>query len=70
MGDSNLRFPLDAKTVVFSFVGMKSQEFLIAGKTTFSVVMAEEAVAMDDVVGRRLWHSEKRECGWRNHSSQ
>ena len=42
-------FP-DAKTIVFSFIGMKTQEMPITGKTSFNVVMEEEAVAMNDVV--------------------
>lgn len=52
--DNNGQFILsvapDAKTLIFSFVGMKSQEFPITGKTTFSVVLKEELVGLDDVV--------------------
>ncbi|MDD4193371.1 MAG: SusC/RagA family TonB-linked outer membrane protein, partial [Mangrovibacterium sp.] len=37
-------------TLVFSFVGMKTQEIPIAGKTTINVTMAEEAIGIDEVV--------------------
>jgi TonB-linked SusC/RagA family outer membrane protein len=40
----------DNATLVFSFVGMKTQEFLNDGKTTFNVTMSEALVAMDAVV--------------------
>ena len=52
--DNNGQFRLtvlpDAKTLVFSFVGMKSQEIQIEGKTTFSVVLTEVTEAMEEVV--------------------
>ncbi len=44
---SNL--PPDA-VLVFSFVGMTTQEISIAGKTTVSVVMEEEAIGIEEVV--------------------
>ncbi len=52
--DSNGRFtlgnvPTDA-TLVFSFVGMKTQEIVIAGKTTINVVFEEETIGIDEVV--------------------
>lgn len=40
----------DNATLVFSFVGMKTQQFPLVGKTTLNVVMLEESVAVDDVV--------------------
>ncbi len=49
-GQFKLPAPAEAKTLVFSFVGMKSQEVLIAGKTTFIVVMDEETIGVDEVV--------------------
>ncbi len=49
-GKFKLLVSLDAKILVFSFIGMKTQEFTIAGKTNFSVVMVEAAVAMEDVI--------------------
>lgn len=37
-------------TLQFSFVGMKSQELIVGGKTTINVSLAEEAIGLDDVV--------------------
>lgn len=41
--------PSDA-TLVFSFVGMKSQEVAINGQSTINVTMTEEAIGLDEVV--------------------
>jgi TonB-linked SusC/RagA family outer membrane protein len=41
--------PEDA-TLVFSFVGMRTQEVQIEGRTTFTVVMEEETIGIDEVV--------------------
>ena len=49
-GKFKLSVPNDAKTIVFSFVGMKSQEIFIVGKTTINVVMSEDVVGLDEVV--------------------
>ena len=49
-GQFNLSVPADAQTLVFSFIGMKTQEISIAGKTSFNVVMAEETVGLEDVL--------------------
>ena len=35
-GEFNLSVPKDSKTLVFSFVGMKTEEMLIGTKTTFN----------------------------------
>ncbi|HZL09689.1 MAG TPA: TonB-dependent receptor [Prolixibacteraceae bacterium] len=52
--DNNGNFQLtttpDAKTLVFSFVGMKTQEIAIAGKTTFNVVLEVETIDIEEVV--------------------
>ncbi|HZK62421.1 MAG TPA: SusC/RagA family TonB-linked outer membrane protein, partial [Anaerovoracaceae bacterium] len=52
--DANGKFmisvPTNAKVLVFSFVGMKTQEFDITGKTTFNVVMEDEAIGIEEVV--------------------
>jgi len=37
-------------TLLFSFVGMKAQELLVAGKSTLNVVMEEETVGIEEVV--------------------
>ncbi|MCK9641699.1 MAG: carboxypeptidase-like regulatory domain-containing protein, partial [Prolixibacteraceae bacterium] len=49
-GNFRLLIPADAKTIVFSFIGMKTQEFPILGKTNLNVVLAEETVGVDEVV--------------------
>ena len=50
--DGNFRLadvPDDAK-LVLSFVGMRSQEIAVAGKTNFNMVMEEEAIGVGEVV--------------------
>lgn len=42
--------PVEAKTIVFSFVGMTSQEITIGIQTIINVQMQEVAVALDDIV--------------------
>ncbi len=37
-------------TLIFSFVGMKSQEIAVAGKTTIDVSMENETIGLDEVV--------------------
>ncbi len=49
-GEFNLSIPADAETLQFSFVGMKTQELPIAGKTVFTVTMNEDIVGMEEVV--------------------
>lgn len=49
-GKFSLSVPESAKTIVFSFIGMKSQELPLTGKTNFTIEMQDETVAMDDVV--------------------
>jgi len=41
--------PGDA-TLVFSFIGMKTQEMPVAGKTTIDIIMAVDAVGIEEVV--------------------
>lgn len=48
-GNFRLLIPSDAKILVFSFIGMKTQEIAIAGKTTVNVVMEEETIGVDEV---------------------
>ena len=40
----------DDATLVFSFVGMKTREMSVAGKTTVSVVLVEDAIGIEEVV--------------------
>ena len=41
--------PADA-TLVFSFVGMKSQEMAVTGKSSINVTMSEETIGLEEVV--------------------
>ncbi len=49
-GNFQLNIPSDAKTLVFSFVGMKTQEVSISEKTTFKIIMEEESIGIEEVV--------------------
>ncbi len=49
-GNFSLMVPVDSKILVFSFVGMISQEILIGDKKTFSVMLSENKLALDEVV--------------------
>jgi len=49
-GNYTFQVPLNAQTLVFSFVGMKSQEIQIGNKTVIHVVMAEETMGIEEVV--------------------
>ena len=49
-GSFNLFNVPDNGILIFSFVGMKSQEIAINGKSVINVVMQEETVSLDEVV--------------------
>jgi TonB-linked SusC/RagA family outer membrane protein len=49
-GKFTLSIPNEAETIVFSFIGMKSQEIFMTGRTSFNIVMKEEAVQLSEVV--------------------
>jgi len=49
-GNFILRIPSDAQTLQVSFVGMKTQEIPIAGRTTFNVQLEEESETLEEVV--------------------
>ncbi|MCK9414952.1 MAG: carboxypeptidase-like regulatory domain-containing protein, partial [Prolixibacteraceae bacterium] len=49
-GQFILSVPTDAKTLVFSFIGMKTQEIQIGGKTSLNVVLEEMTVSLEEVV--------------------
>jgi len=49
-GVFNLNLPAEAKVVVFSFVGMKSQEVAVGNKTTFDIVLKDETIGLEEVV--------------------
>lgn len=49
-GNFSLTLPSDSKVIIFSFVGMKSQEITIGNKTTVDVVLEEEITSLGEVV--------------------
>ena len=49
-GNFSLEIPGDAKSLSFSFVGMESQEIIIANQTSFSIKMIEVSVGIEEVV--------------------
>ena len=49
-GNFTLDVPLDSKTLLISFVGMRPQEIPIGTKTNFPVVLEELTVGVDEVV--------------------
>ncbi len=49
-GGFSLSVPEDATTLVFSFVGMLSQEVKIEGKSVINVIMQEDVQGLDEVV--------------------
>jgi TonB-dependent starch-binding outer membrane protein SusC len=49
-GTYRLSVPADATTLVFSFVGMKTQELEIGGRAVIDVVLEEEVTALSEIV--------------------
>lgn len=49
-GHYTINAPLNAKTLVISFIGMKAKEVEIAGKTTINVVLESSSTQLTDVV--------------------
>lgn len=49
-GNYSLRLPSDAKILVFSFVGMKTQEVVFGNKTSINITLEEEAIGLEEVV--------------------
>jgi TonB-linked SusC/RagA family outer membrane protein len=49
-GNFTLNIPDDSETLQFSFVGMRTQEIPIDGRTTFTVVMEEDIVGIEEVI--------------------
>jgi iron complex outermembrane receptor protein len=49
-GNFSLDIPTNAEKLQFSFVGMKTQELPLDGRTTFYVTMEEESIGLDEVV--------------------
>ncbi len=49
-GEFALQVPEDAKTLVFSFVGMKNYEVAIGSQTVFNITMETDVFGIDEVV--------------------
>ncbi len=49
-GNYTLEIPADAEILLFSFVGMKSQEIALTDQTQIDVVLEEETLGLDEVV--------------------
>ncbi|MDP3915446.1 MAG: TonB-dependent receptor [Bacteroidota bacterium] len=51
-GNGNYSLPnvTDNAVLQFSFVGMKTQEFAIGGKSTINVILADDAIGIEEVV--------------------
>ena len=49
-GVFTLKVPQDAKTLIFAFVSMTTQEVAIGNQTTINVKMASERISVDEVV--------------------
>ncbi len=49
-GKFSLKVPSDSKVLVFSFVGMITQEIVIGNKRTFTITLNENKLALDEVV--------------------
>ena len=49
-GMFRLKVPQDARSLVFSFVGMSTQEVAIESKTSFTIQLKPESIGVDEVV--------------------
>jgi TonB-linked SusC/RagA family outer membrane protein len=49
-GNFSLRIPANAQTLQVSFVGMKTKEIPISGRTMFEIILEEEAIGLQEVV--------------------
>ena len=49
-GNFTLKLTSDSKTLVFSYIGYKTQEVSVDGKATVNVTMSEDAEQLDEVV--------------------
>ena len=49
--DGNYSLPIapDAKSIVFSFVGMRSQEVALTGKSEYNVTLTEETTQLEEI---------------------
>jgi TonB-linked SusC/RagA family outer membrane protein len=49
-GQFKLSVPAETTTLIFSFIGMKSQTVNITGRTSISITMEEETIGLEEVV--------------------
>ena len=49
-GNFTIQVPADAQTLVFSFVGMATQEIAIEGLSVVNVVMNPESIGVEEVI--------------------
>jgi TonB-linked SusC/RagA family outer membrane protein len=49
-GNFSLTLPSNAETLQFTFIGMKTQEVPIEGRTTFTIAMEEEMIGLNEVI--------------------
>lgn len=49
-GSYSIDVPQESKSLIFSFIGMETQEVIIGASTTINVVMTDSAVGLDEVV--------------------
>ena len=49
-GAFKLKVPQDAKTLVFSFVGMSTQEVVVGNQTSFNIQLKSETIGVDEVI--------------------
>ena len=49
-GKFRIVLPANAKTLSFSFVGMKTQEVEVDGKTSINITMVEESTSLEEVI--------------------
>lgn len=49
-GHFTIKSPFDSKTLVFSFIGMKSKEVPITTSTNYNVILDEDTYSLDEVV--------------------
>lgn len=61
-GNYSLKVPAETKVLVFSFVGLKTEEIALNGKTTINVVLREEGLNVDEVVVTALGISRKKKA--------
>ncbi|TKG89862.1 SusC/RagA family TonB-linked outer membrane protein [Puteibacter caeruleilacunae] len=60
-GNYNIKVPTDAQIIVFSFIGMKTQEVIYKGQEKIDVTMLEDAQGLDEVVVTAFGTAQKKE---------